>query len=223
MPPVINVEVSHNLKRASSEVSESVQSGFDFKMVLASLGVIAMITLASCVALRARKRRQSQEESVEYLILESEVEIEIGDESVEIEYEDEDINGRMSLETVLKSAPAHRLAFDINKLPVLHIDRKMGNILERRGKKTLKLSGPESGEADMAFVDIKDGKLTLSPFSSRKEGFQTIPDFPITRKRTPKKLDLCDVRLPFEIATAPQMMEHSWRPLDTPELPVRLV
>ncbi|KAF2485144.1 hypothetical protein BDY17DRAFT_344043 [Neohortaea acidophila] len=181
--------------------------------------ILALLLLAaSCTLLDLRRRTRAQSaDSTEYLILESEISIEIGDEGFDIEYEDADGQGRISYETILKSATPHQWTFDIEHLPTLHVERQPGNILERRGRKTLKLRASGAGDADMALLDVKQGRLTLSPFSSRREGVRVVGEFPPPRRRTPRG-GMGERDVLVGAATAPYHLEHIWRPLDTAEL-----
>lgn len=207
-------------ERESPDFAKAVESTFiidiDFQtMIILLLGVV-LIAAGVWFIRRTRKRRRDS--SMEYLILESEISIEIGDEGLEIEYEDEEADGRMSMEMILNSAPPQRLTFDIDNLPTFHIDRRSGNILERRGRKTLKLQPPQSGDADMAILDIKEGRLTVSPFSSRKDPAKVAAEFPRTRRRI-LNVGALDSATQAGISTAPYLLQSNWRPLDTDELP----
>lgn len=220
MPPVYGLSKTQLEARAPlSSLDETRLSSYINLSLQTIIGlglVIVLLSIALLQLLRVRLRQRTNgSQAVEYLILESEVSIEIGDEGVEIEYDDDD-NGSVSMETYLSSAPPQHIAFDIDNLPVLHIDRTSGNILKRRGRQTMRLKASEVGDADMAMVDIRDGRLVVSPFSSRKEGAHLL-DSPITRRRTPRTISFHNASHPFEIATAPHSLESSWRPLDTPD------
>lgn len=223
MPPVA---ANNNFKlkqRAPLELFKATSSAFaaiDYQMVIFILGALAVTAVGAWWILRERRNMRESSET-EYLILESSVSIEIGDDGIEIEYDDNDeyYDGRGSYETVLNSAPAERLTFDMDNLPTFRVSCKPGNILERRGKKTLKLQPSSDGDADMALVDIREGRLTISPFSSKKEPGKLLGDFPPIRRRTPK-VALFDGEIPPGIATAPHSLQNDWRPLDTGELPL---
>lgn len=198
------------------EVTIPASTYFDFQIVVILLAVITLTVGGAWVIIRTRERLRRRF-STEYVIFESEVSIDIGDEGLEIEYED-DVDGRLSMDMILNSASPRRMAFNIDKLPLLHIDRKPGNILERRGRKTLRLKPSQTSDADMAVVDIKDGRLTVSPYSSKKDAAKLITEFPPTRRRTLRLSEL-DLLSQSGVSTAPFMLQNSWRPLDTAELP----
>lgn len=181
--------------------------------LLLFLALLLLATSATLLVLRIRNRNIpiSDSQPLEYLILESTISIEIGDEGFELEYSDDNGSptGRVSYETILNSATPQQLTFDIDKIPTLY---------ERRGRRVLKLRPAETGDADMALIDIKEGRLTVSPFSSRRDGVRVVTEFPPARRRTPRGYEGHEFGR-SGIATAPHQLQSSWRPLDSAELP----
>lgn len=218
MPAVMTFNISATLDRPGLDAFELTQlfaMRCDFQIITATLIIITLVVIAQWLISRVQQRSQATA-STEYVILDSEVSIDIGDDRVELEYGNEVNGGRAKLETLSNSAPAQCKAFNIDNLPILHIDQKSDSISERRGRKTLMLQASKDSDADMAMIDVKDGRLTVFPFSSKRETFKLTPDTPKKRKPAPKKLRFYDIQHPADIATAPYTLEGSWRPLDTP-------
>ena len=214
MPPVNTIrEIGEDTARILMQHTTGTTSTF-FRNTI--IGLVAISIVVGGVWFITKKRSQLRESaSKEYVILESEVSIEFGDEGLEIEYDDENAEGRHSFETILGGDTPRSMAFEIDKLPSFHINRKSSSILERRGgKKTLILQASEGMDADMALLDIKDGRLTVSPFLSKKDGSRHFVDHP-TRRRTPRYPgeDSPEARGP---TTAPHQLQDMWRPIDSP-------
>lgn len=95
--------------------------------------------------------------SAELLILESDISIEmVGEDGEGSVLDFEDIIGRGSFETVLSSVSATKIAFDLEKLPVM----MRGEISERRGRGRLRCDTTASYNLDQ--VAVSTGPLSGS-------------------------------------------------------------
>ena len=200
------------------ESAQPLGMRYDVQILSATSIMIMVVVFGHWYISRVHQRPQASA-SIQYVILDSEVSIDIGEDLVELEYGNQVDGGGKSPETISNSAPTQCKAFNIDNLPILHIDQKFDSISESRARKTLMLQASNDIDADLAMIDVKDGTLTVFPFSSKRETFKLIPDNPKQRKPAPKRLRFYDIQHPSDIATAPYTLERNWRPLDTPCLP----
>ena len=223
MPP-LDVIKRHAYDRSSfnTYTTSTSISKFLWHTIIA-LAAIALI-VAGVWFIKSTRAQLREDASREYIILESEVSIEFGDDGVEIEYDEDGPEGRHSFETILGGEAPHRIAVEIDKLRAVRVNtRKNGGLLQRRGKKTLILRPSDHIDADMAIIQVEDGRLTLSPFSSKKEPSKAQTELP-ARRRTPKfpdsGVETCgstpSTAGTTGTATAPLQSQRNWRKADSP-------
>ena len=182
------------------------------QLAIIALGAITFAFLGCWAFLRLRKRlRRGSPVELEVMILESEISIDFGAD-IELGYGGKLTGSRASFETIVSPVSPGRMAFDIDKLPMFQIQPRSGGILERRGKKTLILKPSQNldSDVDMVFVDINDGRLTVSPFASKKVGSHIMLGSP-TRLRTAPLASTGDST---PVPTALHRPQESWRPIE---------
>lgn len=131
------------------------------RLVVIILAVLSVVCGALWLLLRRTRIRlrvsNGSDRSAELLILESDISIEmVGEDGQGSILDFEDVVGRGSFETVLSSVSATKIAFDLEKLPVM----MRGEISERRGRGRLRCDTTASYNLDQ--VAISTGPLSGS-------------------------------------------------------------